>query len=1127
MSTFEVFNDFFNNYPKIADGVKLDTSVGIPTNSWMQNAIMSNTPQGNRSFVAIPWSWTVDYTTGIYLLDCNFDALTKLHQGDIYQIQQSNRRIRVYDVNNTPYTLESVNDFGGLFESAVLKAYPIQGSIFANFDVTNTDMMIDFTIYTITNVSTINNVTTVDVSYVSTSEYDFDVLDTNSNLSSTNTTTRITGQFYDDYIPSGESIEVDFIVQNVNGSSTLTQIVFTVLFGITLYIIVVDINDNNATGITPPNPGIIITVISPNIISIVYNDSITTYDITATYIQGADYLVVATKSVTKTTSFLIYGPSNVQHSSNMLSIPNYTGVLQIANIDPAIDYTPYLGSYATSINTLDYGLDGSFTLQLSTNNSTNNNNNNNNINNILMVLPNHWNEYNISGTVRLSNVLFTIMYGDVYYYSFVSSSAPIMSKVSPIIPIAINTNLITNPTAVITNNTQILNDIALNIDKMGDGPYQYGQNTYCLSRLFLYAKNNGILSQISSDISNVANQSIGWLTNKNNLNTSISVPSGYPNPNSVFHLQKEEYFKGVIVPADYLNLNAPQYYGNSNFGNSYYNDHHFHWGYMFYVWNSLYSLGVDIITSNIDSVVLLLRDVINPTTTLDATKTRHKNWFGAHSFATGFEPSNPNTNSGPVQRQQESCSEAINCYYACFLICNTIMNNTNLDAITRSIGSQLMNVSLVCLDTEIRALKNYYYMLAPNSSVGLMTQTGGVGILFNDAKECTLDWASQPNSHNGRMMGIYGIQALPFTDISFQQISSTWTTQISTSSNNNTISNVNNNNNTISNVSSNSNSSNSNGLDPSFVMDRTLILSCMNGNYTPILYVNELSVDPFNASTDSWYWSSVGAKILTYGDSSVTSLLNNNDCQNIIQILQNRQSMTPNIPIMKQFDSISHTYYIMASNGRMNNFQTNQLMFSTASINTDDTNIPQQQLPFPIPTCESLLASSELVEQCLFKVPLMFIGVTLENDNATINTSYYQIIDKYCYTSYSRKCLYGNISCYTTTCKVMGIKVSKVKVTDLQTKLDPIVMITAPGTTFQEKASNIGNGVSAATLILYSLLKLGLSKILYGKFDLKYLRQAYNDKFFNDLAHSRFCGAIAIFTDPQYNLISYNQYFLY
>ena len=31
MSTFEVFNDFFNNYPKIADGVKLNESLGIPT----------------------------------------------------------------------------------------------------------------------------------------------------------------------------------------------------------------------------------------------------------------------------------------------------------------------------------------------------------------------------------------------------------------------------------------------------------------------------------------------------------------------------------------------------------------------------------------------------------------------------------------------------------------------------------------------------------------------------------------------------------------------------------------------------------------------------------------------------------------------------------------------------------------------------------------------------------------------------------------------------------------------------------------------------------------------------------------------------------------------------------------
>lgn len=61
-------------------------------------------------------------------------------------------------------------------------------------------------------------------------------------------------------------------------------------------------------------------------------------------------------------------------------------------------------------------------------------------------------------------------------------------------------------------------------------------------------------------------------------------------------------------------------------------------------------------------------------------------------------------------------------------------------------------------------------------------------------------------------------------------------------------------------------------------------------------------------------------------------------------------------------------------------------------------------------------------------------------------------------------------------------------------------------------------------LILYAMSKYILSYILYGKFNIKYLLQKYNEQFFIDLGMSRFCGAIKIFNDDQ-NLGCYNKYF--
>ena len=64
------------------------------------------------------------------------------------------------------------------------------------------------------------------------------------------------------------------------------------------------------------------------------------------------------------------------------------------------------------------------------------------------------------------------------------------------------------------------------------------------------------------------------------------------------------------------------------------------------------------------------------------------------------------------------------------------------------------------------------------------------------------------------------------------------------------------------------------------------------------------------------------------------------------------------------------------------------------------------------------------------------------------------------------------------------------------------------------------------SLILYAMSKYILSRILYGKFNIKSLLGKYNKQFFIDLGMSRFCGALRIYNDAD-NLASYDRFFLF
>ncbi|KAL4088413.1 hypothetical protein PRIC1_012835 [Phytophthora ramorum] len=100
----------------------------------------------------------------------------------------------------------------------------------------------------------------------------------------------------------------------------------------------------------------------------------------------------------------------------------------------------------------------------------------------------------------------------------------------------------------------------------------------------------------------------------------------------------------------------------TDFGNGWYNDHHFHYGYFLYAVAVVGKFRPEFVKTHKAAVMSIVRDIASP----DQSDTffpftRHFSWFDSHSFASGVY-----TLDGG--KSQESVSEAINAYYGVYLV---------------------------------------------------------------------------------------------------------------------------------------------------------------------------------------------------------------------------------------------------------------------------------------------------------------------------------------------------------------------------------------------------------------------------------------------------------------------------
>ena len=158
-----------------------------------------------------------------------------------------------------------------------------------------------------------------------------------------------------------------------------------------------------------------------------------------------------------------------------------------------------------------------------------------------------------------------------------------------------------------------------------------------------------------------------------------------------FPLVYDTAWKGVVSSASYV-LHDP----GVDFGNSYYNDHHFHYGYFIHAAAIIASLDPSWLNQNKDYVNVLVRDAANPSFQDNYFPvSRAFDWYHGHSFAKGlFESADG--------KDQESSSEDAFFAYA-------------LKMWGRVVGDASMEArGTLMLAIMARSFQNYFLMESSN-----------------------------------------------------------------------------------------------------------------------------------------------------------------------------------------------------------------------------------------------------------------------------------------------------------------------------------------------------------------------------------------------------------------------------
>lgn len=263
--------------------------------------------------------------------------------------------------------------------------------------------------------------------------------------------------------------------------------------------------------------------------------------------------------------------------------------------------------------------------------------------------------------------------------------------------------------------------------------YFFGGHVAMVSRLALIAEHVGRTDLIQPVVTYLKSI-FGFLFNS----ASTAVPA------------YETGWGGIINRAGYNNVWV-------DYGNGYYNDHHFHYGYFLAAGAVIAKYDGAWLNTYRSTMNWFLRDIVNPSKNdPHFAVTRCRDWFAGHSWASGIA-------NGAGPRDQESVGEAVNGYYGALLWAE-VTGNTDIK-----------NYARLLIATEQHAAQVYWHLYPKASATdrdqpypeqGLRNLVT-IGNVMDFQAGAWLFWGAQK-------VQIAAIQILPVTPINEYMYDATW-----------------------------------------------------------------------------------------------------------------------------------------------------------------------------------------------------------------------------------------------------------------------------------------------------------------------------------------------------------------
>jgi hypothetical protein len=221
------------------------------------------------------------------------------------------------------------------------------------------------------------------------------------------------------------------------------------------------------------------------------------------------------------------------------------------------------------------------------------------------------------------------------------------------------------------------------------------------------------------------------------------------------------YFNGKTKKCDNIFPECPTVTDPGlNFGNGFYNDHHFHYGYHLAAAATVAHFDPAWGRAHFEQFLLLVRDIANPSKDDPYFPVfRQKDWYQGHSWASGV-PLPPYLNG----KNQESSSESIAGYESVALFGKVMVTAwEEVGDKKRTIAAkEVRDVGRLLTATEIRSTDRYYHVRHTDESKAIypsVFRENVVGVMWNMMAQFQTWFGSASYL-------AYGIQLLPLTPVS-------------------------------------------------------------------------------------------------------------------------------------------------------------------------------------------------------------------------------------------------------------------------------------------------------------------------------------------------------------------------